>query len=742
MRVLLLFRGAPGCGKSTFIEKHGLKPYAISADEIRLLCQSPELNVKGYPQISQKNDKTVWDLLNKILEVRMQNGDFTVVDATNSKTVEMNKYKELAKKYRYRIYIIDMTDLPIEECKRRNAGREPLKQVPEEVIDKMYSRFETQNIPSGIKRLEPNELDTIWYRPIDFSEYEKIHVIGDVHGCYTVLSEYLGNLKENHMYIFVGDYIDRGIENAETMHYLYSLSQLPNVWFCEGNHDRWLNYYGNNLVSKSKEFELTTKSQLINGGFTKQMAREFYRKLAQCCYFTFHGEEFLVTHGGLSEMPYNLTKVATKQMIHGVGDYGDTDIIAQSFAKNSNRIQHQIYGHRNITDIKIEENGHSSFNLEGKVEHGGCLRCLEIIYNEDLNVCYEAVYVQNTVFKEPQSVAEDIDMSVYEMVSKMRENKYIQEKPFGRISSFNFGRKAFQDWNWNKEINKARGLYINTINYKIVARAYDKFFSVDEIQETTAASLQRHLNFPITAYKKENGFLGIISWNEETNDLLITSKSNIISEHSGYLSSMFYKKYSTEIINKLKKYIKKNDVSFIFECCDMENDPHIIEYPKSELYLLDVVKNQIKFEKLPYDELVKLADALGIKVKEKAYVLNSWQEFKTWFDEINTNDWKYNGEYIEGFVVEDLSGFMFKIKLQYYKMWKHLRRVASDTIKSGNIGYTGSLLTPLENQFYGWCRQKFVLTNEEKERLPKDICSLRKMFFEETKRQDDANNNI
>lgn len=103
------------------------------------------------------------------------------------------------------------------------------------------------------------------------------------------------------------------------------------------------------------------------------------------------------------------------------------------------------------------------------------------------------------------------------------------------------------------------------------------------------------------------------------------------------------------------------------------------------------------------------------------------------FDEINTNDWKYNGEYIEGFVVEDLSGFMFKIKLQYYKMWKHLRRVASDTIKSGNIGYTGSLLTPLENQFYGWCRQKFVLTNEEKERLPKDICSLRKMFFEETR---------
>lgn len=85
---------------------------------------------------------------------------------------------------------------------------------------------------------------------------------------------------------------------------------------------------------------------------------------------------------------------------------------------------------------------------------------------------------------------------------------------------------------------------------------------MDEIQETTAASLQRHLNFPITAYKKENGFLGIISWNEETNDLLITSKSNIISEHSGYLSSMFYKKYSTETINKLKKIYQEKRCIF------------------------------------------------------------------------------------------------------------------------------------------------------------------------------------
>ena len=53
MRVLLLIRGSAGCGKSTWIEQNGLKPYTLSADDIRLLCQSPVLQVDGTRGISQ-----------------------------------------------------------------------------------------------------------------------------------------------------------------------------------------------------------------------------------------------------------------------------------------------------------------------------------------------------------------------------------------------------------------------------------------------------------------------------------------------------------------------------------------------------------------------------------------------------------------------------------------------------------------------------------------------------------------
>ena len=83
MRTLLLFRGAPGCGKSTFIDAHGLRPYTLSADDIRQTLRSPMQTADGSVQICQDNEKEVWELLYRMLETRMQKGEFTVIDATN-----------------------------------------------------------------------------------------------------------------------------------------------------------------------------------------------------------------------------------------------------------------------------------------------------------------------------------------------------------------------------------------------------------------------------------------------------------------------------------------------------------------------------------------------------------------------------------------------------------------------------------------------------------------------------------
>lgn len=726
MRTLLLFRGAPGVGKSTYIEKNGLKPYTLCADDIRLLCQSPVLSVNGNTEITMNNDRVVWKTLFTLLEVRMQRGEFTVIDATNSKTSEMKQYKKLCQEYRYRIFLIDFSDVPIEECKRRNNLRAVMKQVPEAVIDKMYSRFKTQGIPSGITVIKPEELDKVFMKKVDLSEYKAIHHIGDCHGCNTALQEYLneiGGIKDDHFYIFAGDYIDRGIENAEVIQFLLSIKDKPNVLLLEGNHEIHLRRYSEDKKSFSKEFELFTKPALDKAGFSKKDLRQLCRKFAQCAYYTYHGNTYLVTHGGLSTIPQNLTFVATDQMIHGVGRYNDVEQVANTFFSTTDEHTYQIFGHRNTKGFDINVNPRV-YDLEGQIEFGGCLRCIDIVPGGSIS--YE---IKNNVFREPEKSARTMSNNVSDALIELRHNKYVTEKQFGNISSFNFSPTAFQKNIWDEQATKARGLFLDTEKFKVVARSYDKFFNINQREETKFDALQRTLQFPVAAYVKENGFLGIVSWNEYTDDLFITSKSDPEGEFSECLRDMVYTKISKENLEKMKKYIKENDVSFVFECCDMEHDPHIIDYSESKLVLLDIVYNTLEFQKYNYEDMAHVGRDLGLTIKKQAYELSTWQEFYDWYFEVLEEDYEYRDDKIEGFVIEDASGYMIKLKLTYYNFWKFMRGIAHETLKKGYTDRTSLLTTPVANEFYVWCKKQFE--NGKADELPRDIVTLRKMFYKE-----------
>jgi len=721
MRVLLLLRGSAGVGKSTYIKEHDLEQYALSADNIRLMCQSPVLQTDGSVAISQTNEKLVWNLMFQMLEARMQRGEFVVIDATNSKTQDINRYKDMAKTYRYRMYCVDMTGVPIDECKWRNKLRPPYKQIPDEVIEKMYSRFETQQVPTGVTVIQPDELDTIWYKPANFDRYKRIHHIGDIHGCNTVLQEYLKDgMHDDELYIFCGDYIDRGIENVEVIKFLFNIMDKPNVILLEGNHERWLWYWAHGGTSQSKEFENVTRRQLEAGGLDTKVARMLYRKLNQCVYYRFGEKTVLVTHGGLSLIPDNLTKVASEQMIRGVGRYGDYLDVAATFDQTMPENTYQIFGHRNTEDSPIAMSDRC-FNLEGAIEQGGCLRA--VVLDAD---GFHPVMIQNTVFRQREEVAPvgytAEEKSVMDVVDKLRQNRYIYEKQLGNISSFNFTRDAFYDKKWNEQTTKARGLFIDTANGIVVARSYPKFFNVNERPETRFGMLQYKLKFPVTVYVKENGFLGMVSYNPETDDFFIASKSTTEGDFAGWLRDMFFKNVKNP--DKLKDYLKRKNVTLVFECVDMANDPHIIKYDTSHLFLLDVVKNQLDFEKLPYTQVVELGNEYGFEVKTRAVQLQNWHEFRDWYNDVLAEDYQFNGRIIEGFVVEDSVGFMVKIKLDYYKLWKHMRGVAQSVFRSGYYRRMGSLLTPLQNQFYGFCQE--IAKQEDH---PTNIIELRDIFM-------------
>ena len=444
-------------------------------------------------------------------------------------------------------------------------------------------------------------------------------------------------------------------------------------------------------------------------------------------HFNFAGKEILITHGGISCMPENLTFISTKAMIKGIGSYKDSVDVDNAFATNSPDNCIQIHGHRNVDSVPCKVND-KCYNLEGKVEFGGQLRALTI--NKDGTI--ETHEQQNTVFREVVPTDNEeckpivINESVGDMIMTLRNSRLIRETKLGNVSSFNFTKDAFLNKDWNAATVKARGLFVDIVNQKIVARAYDKFFNINEREDTKLDWLKQRFVFPVTAYKKENGYLGLVSYNPYDDDLFVASKSTTTGDHARWAREILNACTTEEQRAFIKDYAKDNEVTFVFEIVDPVNDPHIIEYPNKTMYLLDVVYNIVEFKKLPFTELQEMASKIGVPCKTKSYVLNNWHEFMEFYRDTHTNEYTVDGKPIEGYVLEDSNGFMTKMKLNFYTFWKSLRFVASLVARQGYMRDTGQLRTPIMNYFYAYLKN----CKETEGKLPaEDIITLRNLFL-------------
>ena len=58
-----------------------------------------------------------------------------------------------------------------------------------------------------------------------------------------------------------------------------------------------------------------------------------------------------------------------------------------------------------------------------------------------------------------------------------------------------------------------------------------------------------------------------------------------------------------------------------------------------------------------------------------------------------------------------------------------MRSVSHEAIRKGYITKTSALTTPLANEYYAWVRK--LHDAKDRESLPRDICALRNMFYQE-----------
>lgn len=385
MRHLVVVRGAPGAGKTTFIEGQDLSPFAFSVRDMRRLFGGLVMNLDSQMQPDFSRETQLWENITSMLEMRMIDGQLIVVEGTLYYIEHLIALNALARKHRYRVTCVDFSQVPIERCLAFNRKRPSHDAVPESAIHNAYEKYATSYIPNSwnmidftheekiIKLLEP--------RIVNLNGFNKIHIFGDIHGCYKALKKGVGEqLNDDSFYIFLGDYIDRGPDSERVVEFLMAnVMGRSNAVMLFGNHEEHIYHYVIGQYPRNRGFREVTLRKLLEAGINKRVMRDFCDQLLDMFLFTFGSHRYVANHGGLPGIPEFWSAVPSRQFYRGIGKRTAPidELFSEAVIKRPGHVWYQLHGHRNCDDLPIRASSRS-YNLEGRVEAGGALRKLTL----------------------------------------------------------------------------------------------------------------------------------------------------------------------------------------------------------------------------------------------------------------------------------------------------------------------------------------------------------------------------
>ncbi len=247
---LVTLIGASGSGKSTFARTHFLPTEIISSDVCRGLVSDDETN--------QAATQDAFDVLHYIGGKRLNRGQLTVIDATNTQPADRKHLIQLAREH-HCLPIAIVLNLPEDVCRDRNKARAD-RQFGEHVVKR-----HVQNIRRSLKGLQKegfrqvyilNSLEQIAAVEIERQplwnnkkhEHGPFDIIGDVHGCcdeLETLLTILGYQLQEQTYVhpdgrkavFLGDLVDRGDRILDTLNLVQKMVVAESALCVPGNHD-------------------------------------------------------------------------------------------------------------------------------------------------------------------------------------------------------------------------------------------------------------------------------------------------------------------------------------------------------------------------------------------------------------------------------------------------------------------------------------------------------------------------
>lgn len=706
MRQLVLLRGAMGSGKSTWVKNNHLEDFTLSPDSVRVMYGAlSKRNEQGLYSANAKKDGPVWEAILKMLEYRMSSGIFTVIDATHGTERAINIYRELSRKYRYRVYVVDF-QVPLEDLIDRvnkrntsNLSGADNKYIPTYAVVDKFQQLSLHSIPHWVTKLDPKDaIDKLKWQFEELGD-RKLYVFGDIHSSYKVLKDAWDKLglEDNYkdMIVFVGDLFDRGIRPVETFKFFQDKVTRPNVTLIMGNHDYNLaNMVRDTVVNPPRHTYYNTYLPLKRAGVSEKEIKNFIDTMYQGVFLK-GKQPIYITHGGIypynTKDPLGLNKLSTSEMIYGTGDFSyDLDGNFPDVNVMS------IHGHRNLNHGKaIYKNGKSvSVNLEQGVDEGKNL-AVAIVEDGLVTVKQFKNYEFNLSAKDmkwaSQSKIKYLLANPNAYLEAAKRNSYINVKHLNKgIATVNFSESAFKGKVWDDFTVRSRGLFIDTYHNEVYARGYDKFFRVDELGGW--GKLQLHGNLDV--YKKYNGFLGMLTYDVHQEKLIYFSKGSIFGNDDIPVSpyAQLVKETVESEIRGHEDFLKSllKDKTMLFEVVNEEKDPHIVHnFDKPKAVMLDIVYNDLIFRKMSYKSLTNISDKIGLPLKKHIATISN-RNLRGSLQKLARN------KELEGFVLEDESGYMFKAKTYIYSAVKARRNMWERIVKQ--IAYGEPLTVPVSEQ--------------------------------------------
>lgn len=276
----------------------------------------------------------------------------------------------------------------------------------------------------------------------------------------------------------------------------------------------------------------------------------------------------------------------------------------------------------------------------------------------------------------------------------------IESRNFKNLLMLHYADRCQWDNLWTPISRISRGLIVDTINKKIVAHPFEKFFNVGQVPETSYDVLKTLGSFQTS--EKLDGSMIIAYINPATGKLHLTTKGSFHSEHGQYAETLLP-------TDQKKFYQYAQQGTLMFELVT-KRFQIVVDYNKkgySEgLYLIGY-RDGISGKLASYDQIKHIASDLGISTF-KTFKFNSLDELIA--SSLNLSVLE------EGYVLRFADDFLVKVKgPAYLEMHRFISHLSDKGIlEACKLGKEKELLDICPEEYRSDVKGKIIFFREER----------------------------